>query len=103
MGAAMTSGCLVTSELSFSHTQSKSEESFFANLKINWKFDKLISAIMEKSWPRDDKGNPQEDEEVVLQHLLSSGAAKNILKLYGIWKQILITFLLAKQSKSTFV
>lgn len=77
----------MTSELYFSHTQSKSEESFFANLNINWKFDKLISAIMEKSWPRDDQGNPQEDEEVVLQHLLSWGAAKNILKLYGIWKK----------------
>lgn len=42
---------------------------------------------MEKSWPRDDQGIPQEAEEVVLQHLLSWGAAKNILQLYGIRKK----------------
>lgn len=78
----------MNSELCLSLTQSKSEERIFAKLKINWKFDKLISAIIEKSWPRDDHGNPQEDEDVVLQHLLSWGAAKDILKLYGMRKKM---------------
>lgn len=87
MGLKLTYGCLLTRDLYFSHTQTKAEERIFANFKINWKFHKLISAIMEKSWPRDDQGNPQEREDTVLQHLLSWGAAWNILKLYGIRKK----------------
>lgn len=68
----------------FSHLQSKSEAKIF-QLTINWKFGKLISAIIEKSWPSDSQGNPHEDEAVVLNHLLSWTAAKNIFQLHGIY------------------
>ncbi|XP_040919421.1 E3 ubiquitin-protein ligase rnf213-alpha isoform X2 [Toxotes jaculatrix] len=63
--------------------QTKSEGKLFERLEINWKFGKLISTIIQKSWPRDHQGNYQEDEEVVLQHLLSWTAAKDIFQLYG--------------------
>lgn len=66
------------------HMQTKSEGKLFERLKLNWKFGKLISAIIQKSWPRDHQGDYQEDEEVVLQHLLSWTAAKNIFQLHGI-------------------
>ncbi|XP_044037270.1 E3 ubiquitin-protein ligase rnf213-alpha [Siniperca chuatsi] len=63
--------------------QTKSEGKLFERLKINWKFGKLISAIIQKSWPKDRQGNYEDDEEVVLQHLLSWTAAKNIFQLHG--------------------
>ncbi|XP_070779019.1 E3 ubiquitin-protein ligase rnf213-alpha [Enoplosus armatus] len=63
--------------------QTKSEGKLFERFEINWKFGNLISAIIHKSWPRDHQGNYQEDEEVVLQHLLSWTAAKNIFQLHG--------------------
>lgn len=66
------------------HMQTKSEGKLFDRLKINWKFGNLISAIIQKSWPKDRQGNYQKDEEVVLQHLLSWTAAKNIFQLHGI-------------------
>lgn len=66
-----------------SHIQTKQEGKLFERLEINWKFGKLISTIIEKSWPKDHQGRYQEDEEVVLQHLLSWSAAKNIFQLHG--------------------
>ncbi|XP_023265809.1 E3 ubiquitin-protein ligase RNF213 [Seriola lalandi dorsalis] len=63
--------------------QTKSEGKLFERMKINWKFGKLISAIIQKSWPRDHQGNYAKDEEVVLQHLLSWTAAKDIFQLHG--------------------
>ncbi|XP_041633633.1 E3 ubiquitin-protein ligase rnf213-alpha isoform X2 [Cheilinus undulatus] len=63
--------------------QTKSEGKLLERIKINWKFGKLISTIIEKSWPKDRQGHDQEDEEVVLQHLLSWTAAKNIFQLHG--------------------
>lgn len=65
------------------YMQNKSEGTLFERLKIDWKFGKLISAIIEKSWPRDGQGRYEEDEEVVLQHLLSWTAAKNVFQLHG--------------------
>uniref|UniRef100_A0A3B3YP08 RING-type E3 ubiquitin transferase n=1 Tax=Poecilia mexicana TaxID=48701 RepID=A0A3B3YP08_9TELE len=62
--------------------QTRSEGKLFERLKINWKFGNLISAIIQKSWPRDGQGKYQEKEEVVLQHLLSWTAAKDIFHLY---------------------
>ncbi|XP_029014016.1 E3 ubiquitin-protein ligase rnf213-alpha isoform X2 [Betta splendens] len=63
--------------------QTKSEGKLFERFKINWKFGNLISAIIQKSWPRDNQGNYQDVEEVVLQHLLSWSAAKEIFQLHG--------------------
>uniref|UniRef100_UPI003AABD3E1 E3 ubiquitin-protein ligase rnf213-alpha n=1 Tax=Centroberyx gerrardi TaxID=166262 RepID=UPI003AABD3E1 len=63
--------------------QTKSEGKLFERFKINWKFGTLISAIIQKSWPRDRQGNYREEEEVVLQHLLSWTAAKDIFQLHG--------------------
>lgn len=67
----------------FLHMQNKSEGTLLERLEINWKFGNLISAIIEKSWPRDGQGWYEEDEEVVLQHLLSWTAAKNVFQLHG--------------------
>lgn len=63
--------------------QNKNEGKLFERFKINSKFGKLISAIIEKSWPKDSQGKYHSDEEVVLQHLLSWSAAKDIFQLHG--------------------
>ncbi|XP_045076975.1 E3 ubiquitin-protein ligase rnf213-alpha-like isoform X2 [Coregonus clupeaformis] len=63
--------------------QSKSEGKLFDRFRINWKFGKLISAIIQKSWPRNERGDYHEEDEVVFQHLLSWTAAKNIFQLHG--------------------
>ncbi|GLD49345.1 E3 ubiquitin-protein ligase rnf213-alpha-like protein, partial [Lates japonicus] len=76
-------------EITYSNFQTKSEGRLFERLKINWKFGKLISAIIQKSWPRDNQGNYQEDEEVVLQHLLSWSAAKDIFRLHGAEEELI--------------
>lgn len=64
--------------------KNKNEGKLFETFKINSKFGKLISAIIEKSWPKDSQGKYHSDEEVVLQHLLSWTAAKDIFQLHGI-------------------
>eukprot|EP00063_Salmo_salar_P083286 XP_014058121.1 PREDICTED: E3 ubiquitin-protein ligase RNF213-like isoform X2 [Salmo salar] len=69
--------------------QSKSEGKLFDRLKINWKFGKLISAIIQKSWPRDEHGDYHEEDDVVFQHLLSWTAAKNIFHLHGADKKLI--------------
>nr|XP_043906230.1 E3 ubiquitin-protein ligase rnf213-alpha isoform X2 [Solea senegalensis] len=69
--------------------QNKSEARLFERMKISWKFGKLISAIIQKSWPRDHQGNYEEDEEVILRHLLSWTAAKNIFQLHGAEEQLI--------------
>lgn len=66
--------------LPVSPVQNKSEGQLFERLTISWKFGKLVSAIIEKSWPSE---RHQEDEETILQHLLSWSAAKNIFQLHG--------------------
>ncbi|XP_061567180.1 E3 ubiquitin-protein ligase rnf213-alpha-like [Cololabis saira] len=60
--------------------QSRSEGQVFEWFEINWKFGKLISAIIQKSWPRENQGHYQ--EEIVFQHLLSWTAAKEIFHLH---------------------
>ncbi|KAK2833428.1 hypothetical protein Q5P01_017317 [Channa striata] len=65
--------------------QSKSEAKLFERYKAKWesgKFGKLISTIIQKAWPRDHQRN-QKVEEVILQHLLSWTAAKDIFQLHG--------------------
>lgn len=66
--------------LPLSPVQNKSEGQLFERFAISWKFGKLVSAIIEKSWPSESH---QEDEETILQHLLSWTAAKNIFQLHG--------------------
>ncbi|XP_046722736.1 E3 ubiquitin-protein ligase rnf213-alpha isoform X2 [Silurus meridionalis] len=63
--------------------QAKTEARLFEKCRINWKFGKLISAIIQKSWPKTESGSYQEKEEVVFQHLLNWPAAKNIFQLHG--------------------
>ncbi|KAL1277475.1 hypothetical protein QQF64_024148 [Cirrhinus molitorella] len=66
--------------------QTKSEGKLFEKLnefRINWKFGKLVSTIILKSWPKDDKGTYLGEEEVVLKHILGWTAAKNIFQLHG--------------------
>ncbi|XP_048046866.1 E3 ubiquitin-protein ligase rnf213-alpha isoform X2 [Megalobrama amblycephala] len=65
--------------------QNKSEGKLFERLneyRINWKFGKLVSTIILKSWPRNEEGTYLE-EEVILKHLLGWTAAKNIFQLHG--------------------
>lgn len=70
----------------FSIEQTKSEGKLLEKLSLKFgKFGKLISAIIQKSWPKDRQGNYCDDEDVILQHLLSWTAAKNIFQLYGIF------------------
>ncbi|XP_035253680.1 E3 ubiquitin-protein ligase rnf213-alpha-like isoform X6 [Anguilla anguilla] len=63
--------------------QTKAEAEVFEKIKINWKFGKLVSTIIEKSWPRDARGHYLEREEVILQHMLNWTAARNIFELHG--------------------
>ncbi|KAM9780063.1 E3 ubiquitin-protein ligase rnf213-alpha-like [Neosynchiropus ocellatus] len=63
--------------------QSKSEAKLFEKFKIDGKFGKLISAIIQKSWPLDRHGMYEDDEEVVFEHLLSWTVAKDIFRLHG--------------------
>lgn len=61
-------------------TQSKTEGQIIERIKVNWKFARLISTIIEKSWPTE---TCHHDTGMILQHLLSWSAAKNIFQLYG--------------------
>ncbi|XP_057717215.1 E3 ubiquitin-protein ligase rnf213-alpha-like isoform X2 [Corythoichthys intestinalis] len=63
--------------------QSKSAEQLFDNFKMTSKFMKLFSALVTGSWPRDQQGNYEDKEEVVLVHLLSWTGAKYIFQLHG--------------------
>ncbi|XP_047657054.1 E3 ubiquitin-protein ligase rnf213-alpha isoform X2 [Tachysurus fulvidraco] len=63
--------------------QAKTEARLFERCKINWKFGKLISAIIQKSWPKTEIGSDHESDEVILRHLLNWTAAKNIFQLHG--------------------
>lgn len=60
--------------------QNKNEGQIFERIEVNWKFGRLISAIIEKSWPSE---MDHHDEGTLLRHLLSWSAAKNIFQLYG--------------------
>ncbi|KAJ8398812.1 hypothetical protein AAFF_G00420090 [Aldrovandia affinis] len=63
--------------------EAKSEGKLFERIKISWKFGKLVSAIIEKSWPKDAHGHYQEEKEAILQHMLNWTAAKDIFHLHG--------------------
>ncbi|XP_072299387.1 E3 ubiquitin-protein ligase rnf213-alpha-like [Eucyclogobius newberryi] len=64
--------------------QTKSEGKIIEKISLHWfgKFEKLISAIVEKSWPKQSGGDYCDDEETILRHLLSWTASKKILQLY---------------------
>ncbi|XP_029944705.1 E3 ubiquitin-protein ligase rnf213-alpha-like isoform X2 [Salarias fasciatus] len=63
--------------------QTKSEGRILEEFKIDLNFGKLASAFIQKSWSLNSQGKYQEDEEVVLHHLLSWTAAKDIFQLHG--------------------
>ncbi|CAL9693293.1 unnamed protein product [Knipowitschia caucasica] len=65
--------------------QTKSEGKILERISLNWcgKFGKLISAIVEKSWPKRCGGTYCDDEEAIMRHLLTWTASKNIFQLYG--------------------
>ncbi|XP_061741549.1 E3 ubiquitin-protein ligase rnf213-alpha-like isoform X1 [Nerophis ophidion] len=63
--------------------QSKSEGKLFEKFKMDGRFMKLVSAIVWNSWPKDRQGHYDDNEEVVLRHLLSWTAAKYVLQLHG--------------------
>ncbi|XP_030645559.1 E3 ubiquitin-protein ligase rnf213-alpha-like [Chanos chanos] len=74
--------------------QAKSEGRLFERIGqfitgANRKFGKLVSIIIQKSWPRDDHGQFQDEQEVILQHLLNWTAAKNIFQLHGADEQLI--------------
>ncbi|XP_075066136.1 E3 ubiquitin-protein ligase RNF213 [Mixophyes fleayi] len=55
-------------------------------------FGRLVSSIIENSWPRDDQGNHEEDSYKILQHLLQWKDATYIFKLYGTDSRIISGF-----------
>ncbi|XP_030645560.1 E3 ubiquitin-protein ligase rnf213-alpha-like [Chanos chanos] len=64
--------------------QTKTEGTIFDRIKqigINWKFGKLVSTVIQKTWPKNDYGHYQDEQEVVVQHLLSWTAGKEIFQL----------------------
>ncbi|XP_054615147.1 E3 ubiquitin-protein ligase rnf213-alpha isoform X2 [Dunckerocampus dactyliophorus] len=63
--------------------QSKSEGKLFEKFKMDGKFMKLVSAILWNSWPRNNQGHCDDNEEVVLRHLLSWTSARHVLQLHG--------------------
>ena len=66
--------------------QVKSEGAVFTrvrNLTWNWKFGKLLSTMIQQSWPKDKHGKYQDEQEVVIRHLMDWSAAKNIFQLQG--------------------
>nr|XP_057905202.1 E3 ubiquitin-protein ligase rnf213-alpha isoform X2 [Doryrhamphus excisus] len=62
--------------------QSKSEGQLFEKFKMDGKFMKLVSAILHNSWPKNSQGRCDDNEEVVLRHLLSWTSARHVLQLH---------------------
>lgn len=67
----------------FFHKQKGQEGKLFTRHKIDSKFGKLISTIIQKSWPNEGQENDHEEE--VVRHLLSWTAAKHVFKLHGMF------------------
>ena len=65
----------------FFNKQTKQEGNLFAKFKLNRKFGKLISAIIQKSWPNNTQEIDQNEE--VFRHILSWTAAGDVFKLLG--------------------
>ncbi|XP_062387528.1 E3 ubiquitin-protein ligase rnf213-alpha [Sardina pilchardus] len=66
--------------------QVKSEDAVFkrvTNITWNWKFGKLVSTMIQQSWPKVKSRNDQDDQEVVIRHVLDWKAAKNVFQLHG--------------------
>ncbi|XP_028841461.1 LOW QUALITY PROTEIN: E3 ubiquitin-protein ligase rnf213-alpha-like [Denticeps clupeoides] len=66
--------------------QTKSERTVFLRIRnyaSNWRFGNLVSAMIQKSWPRDESGDFHNDQEVVIKHLLNWAVAKNVFELHG--------------------
>ncbi|XP_063075937.1 E3 ubiquitin-protein ligase rnf213-alpha [Engraulis encrasicolus] len=64
--------------------QAKSEGDVFQrvrNFTWNRKFGNLLSTMILQSWPKDKDGVFQDDQELVIRHLLDWNAAKNIFQL----------------------
>ncbi|XP_072256671.1 E3 ubiquitin-protein ligase RNF213 [Pyxicephalus adspersus] len=62
----------------------------FYNLE---KFGRLVSSVIENSWPRDNQGNfITQDSDRILQHLLTWPDATYIFKLYGTDTRIISQF-----------
>ncbi|XP_058848399.1 E3 ubiquitin-protein ligase rnf213-alpha-like isoform X1 [Acipenser ruthenus] len=65
--------------------QEKSETKLFDMIeKLNFRrIGNLVSTIIVKSWPRDQEGSCLDGYDVVVEHLLSWSAAKNVFQLQG--------------------
>ncbi|MGH0119424.1 UNVERIFIED_CONTAM: hypothetical protein FKN15_024167 [Acipenser sinensis] len=65
--------------------QEKSETKLFDMIeKLNFRrIGNLVSTIIVKSWPRDREGSYLDGYDVVVEHLLSWSAAKNVFQLQG--------------------
>ncbi|XP_037112942.1 E3 ubiquitin-protein ligase rnf213-alpha isoform X6 [Syngnathus acus] len=82
--------------------QTKSEVQLLENFKMNNKFVKIFSAILQSSWPKDQQGNYEEKEEVVLQHLLTWTGAKHILQLSDAEENLFDMLTLDAKDRVTF-
>ncbi|XP_056432075.1 E3 ubiquitin-protein ligase rnf213-alpha-like [Gadus chalcogrammus] len=77
--AAVIEKCALEAVTSLCKT--KQEGNLFAKFKLNRKFGKLISAIIQKSWPKNTQEMDQNEE--VFRHILSWTAAGDVFKLLG--------------------
>nr|DBA30609.1 TPA: hypothetical protein GDO54_006568 [Pyxicephalus adspersus] len=55
-------------------------------------FGRLVSSVIENSWPKDDEGNNIKDSSRILQHLLTWADATYIFKIYGTDGNIILQF-----------
>ncbi|XP_018410445.1 PREDICTED: E3 ubiquitin-protein ligase RNF213-like [Nanorana parkeri] len=55
-------------------------------------FGRLVSSVIENSWPKDNQGNYVKESDAILQHLLMWTDATYIFKLYGTDSRIISQF-----------
>ncbi|XP_053562489.1 E3 ubiquitin-protein ligase RNF213 [Bombina bombina] len=55
-------------------------------------FGRLVSTVINNSWPKDGHGNAVKEHDIILQHLLQWNGATHIFKLYGMDKNIISEF-----------
>ncbi|XP_068134511.1 LOW QUALITY PROTEIN: E3 ubiquitin-protein ligase RNF213-like [Hyperolius riggenbachi] len=55
-------------------------------------FGRLVSSVIENSWPKDGEGKPIKDGDEILKHLLEWKDALHIFKLYGTDSRIISKF-----------
>ncbi|XP_040200941.1 E3 ubiquitin-protein ligase RNF213 isoform X4 [Rana temporaria] len=76
------------------HMACLSESNILSQLSLHnlGNFGRLVSSVIENSWPKDNQGNHVKDSDGILQHLLTWPDATYIFKLYGTDSSIISQF-----------